>query len=235
MTYTYMHALQNRTTETRLRGPMALLVLLAAAALLSPWAIAQTSETPALPIEIFGDNGQLDVPSGAYVLTGNVRIVRGTLNVFADEARSFSGDSGEIERVELYGTPTRWNDTLEDGSDVQGQSDQILYDFTTNLITMKGNAEIQNVQGQFSGNQLVYDLDTQNLVGDGGVRLLIEPATAEAATQQLGGQTNPGQTGTATEETAGEDAAAAPVLDESGVDEPSVDDPANDEPASDNG
>ncbi|AKS41018.1 hypothetical protein WM2015_637 [Wenzhouxiangella marina] len=151
---------------------------------------ALADDPPALPIEIFGDNGRLDVPTGAYVLTGNVRILRGTLTVTADEARSFNGEDGRIARVELYGNPTRWDDVLEDGSEVRGRSDQILYDFTTNLITMLGNAEIQNVQGEFSGQQLVYDLDTQSLVGDGGVRLLIEPDTAEAATERL--QSNDG-------------------------------------------
>ena len=49
-----------------------------------------------------------------------------------------------------------------------------------NMITMQGNAQIKNVQGEFSGSQLVYDLDSQNLVGDGNVRLLIEPATGAA-------------------------------------------------------
>ncbi|OAB57069.1 hypothetical protein AY599_21035 [Leptolyngbya valderiana BDU 20041] len=163
------------------------LLLLLAGSLETPVAWAQDEAAAEPPIEIFGDNGRLDVPSGAYVLNGNVRILRGTLSVYADEARSFNGESGEIERVELYGTPTRWDDVLEDGSEVRGQSDEILYDFISNLITMRGNAEIVNVQGRFSGNQLVYDLDTQNLVGDGGVRLLIEPATAQAATEQLGG------------------------------------------------
>jgi lipopolysaccharide export system protein LptA len=160
-------------------------VLIVIAALLwatSSWAQTQEEEPP---IEIISETGQLDVPTGAYLLKDNVRINRGTLSVFADEARSFTGDTGEIERVELYGAPTRWNDTLDDGTQVDGESDEILYDFTTNLITMRGNAEIRNVQGQFSGNQLVYDLDTQNLVGDGGVRLLIEPSTAESATQQI--------------------------------------------------
>lgn len=154
---------------------------------------AQTEDNPA-PIEVESENGELDVPTGAYVLTGNVRINRGTLSVFADEARSFTGESGKTERMELYGSPTRWNDTLEDGSQVDGQSDEILYDFITNLITMRGSAEIRNVQGQFSGNRLVYDLNTQNLVGDGGVRILIEPATAQSATQQIIGEAGSDQT-----------------------------------------
>jgi len=155
---------------------------------------AQNGENAA-PVEIESEVGELDVPTGAYVLRENVKIIRGNLTVFADEGRAFAAESGGFERVELSGAPTRWNDTLEDGSRVDGESDEILYDFTTNLITMRGNAEIRNIQGEFSGNQLVYNLDTQRLVGDGGVRLLIEPATAQSASEQVlsndeGGETD---------------------------------------------
>ena len=155
---------------------------------------AQNGENAA-PVEIESEVGELDVPTGAYVLRENVKIIRGNLTVLADEGRAFAAESGGFERVELSGAPTRWNDTLEDGSRVDGESDEILYDFTTNLITMRGNAEIRNIQGEFSGNQLVYNLDTQRLVGDGGVRLLIEPATAQSASEQVlsndeGGETD---------------------------------------------
>jgi lipopolysaccharide export system protein LptA len=139
------------------------------------------AEQPALPISIDADSGHLDVRTGAYHLDGNVTIVRGELTVRADQARSFSDDAGNVERVELYGSPTTWRDLLEDGSEVTGQSDEIIYDFTRNRITMVGSARIRNVQGDFSGSQLVYDLDTERLVGDGGVRLIIEPGAAERA------------------------------------------------------
>jgi len=168
--------------------PLLLLTVLLAA---SGSLLAEEPQGPAAdppvdpPIIVESDSGRLEVQTGAYLLTDNVKIERGTLSVFADEARSFSGADGQIERIELDGAPTRWEDVLEDGSPVRGQSDQILYDFTANLITMRGNARIENSQGQFSGSQLVYDLDTQNLVGDGGVRLRIEPATAASAGQAL--------------------------------------------------
>jgi lipopolysaccharide export system protein LptA len=142
------------------------------------------ADKPALPIDIRSDTGTYDVRSGAYHLSGNIRIARGDLIVHADEARSFSGGDGQVERIELYGSPTRWKDVLEDGSDVDGESDEIIYDFTQNVITMLGNARIRNVQGDFSGSKLVYDLDSQNLVGDGGVRLIIEPNGAERAARE---------------------------------------------------
>ena len=146
---------------------------------------ALAADEPELPIEIDSESGGYDVRSGAYELQGNVRIARGSLVVQADEAQSFNSDDGQPERIELYGSPTRWNDVMEDGSDVEGESDQIIYDFTQNLITMVGNAEIRNVQGTFSGSKLVYDLDSQNLVGDGGVRLIIQPDTAQRAADQV--------------------------------------------------
>lgn len=143
--------------------------------------VGLAAEAPPPPIGIDAESGNLDVRTGAYHLSGNVTITRGALVVKADEARSFSDAAGTVERIELYGQPTTWRDILEDGSDVDGESDELIYDFTQNLITMLGNARIRNVQGAFSGAKLVYDLDSQNLVGDGGVRLIIEPATAERA------------------------------------------------------
>lgn len=143
--------------------------------------VGLAAEEPAPPIGIDADSGNLDVRTGAYQLSGNVTITRGALIVKADEARSFSDDAGNVERIELYGQPTTWRDVLEDGTEVDGESEELIYDFTQNLITMLGNASIRNVQGAFNGTKLVYDLDSQNLVGDGGVRLIIEPATAERA------------------------------------------------------
>lgn len=142
------------------------------------------SEKPALPIDINSESGRYDVRTGAYHLSGNVRITRGDLVVLADEAKSFSAPDGQVERIELYGDPTTWSDILEDGSNVEGESLEIVYDFNQNIITMLGNARIRNVQGAFSGSKLVYDLDNQDLVGDGGVNLIIEPNASQRIERQ---------------------------------------------------
>lgn len=141
------------------------------------------AEEPALPIDIYSESGRYDVRSGAYNLSGNVRITRGELVVLADEAKSFSAPDGQIERIELYGNPTTWTDVLDDGSAVEGESLEIIYDFNRNIITMQGDARIRNVQGAFSGSKLVYDLNNEDLVGDGGVNLIIEPDAGERAGQ----------------------------------------------------
>ncbi len=146
-------------------------------------ALAEEKREP--PIEIDSEAGGIDARTGAYWMRDNIRIQRGALRVRADEGRSFTNEEGQVTRIELSGSPTTWQDVLEDGSDVNGRSQEIVYDFLANTITMIGDAHIQNVQGAFSGSKLVYDLATQNLVGDGGVRLVIEPpATSPNRGQQ---------------------------------------------------
>ncbi|TVR96758.1 MAG: lipopolysaccharide transport periplasmic protein LptA [Wenzhouxiangellaceae bacterium] len=167
----------------RPRRCLAILVL----ALLPLAALAAEREPP---IEIDSESGGFDVRTGAYWLRDNVRIVRGDLRVQADVGRSFTNEAGQVVRIELTGSPTRWQDIMEDGSEVQGRSQEIVYDFVANTITMIGDAHIQNPQGAFSGSTLVYDLDTQNLVGDGGVRLVIEPAASGRPARQETEQRN---------------------------------------------
>jgi len=128
----------------------------------------------------------LEGSTGAYRLTGNVRIARGNLVVQADEARSYTNAQGEVERIELFGQPTYWNDVLEDGEPVDGHSDQIIVNFLADTITMVGSAEIRMSKGEFSGNKLTYDMASKDLVGEGGVRVVIEPA----ATQSVLGDEN---------------------------------------------
>lgn len=150
--------------------------------LLLPLAALATEPDP--PIEIDSESGGFDVRTGAYWLEDNVRIVRGDLRVRADSGRSFTNEAGQPVRIELSGAPTTWQDVMDDGSEVNGRSREIIYDFLANTITMIGDANITNPQGAFSGSKLVYDLDTQNLVGDGGVRLVIEPAASTRTRQQ---------------------------------------------------
>ena len=158
-------------------------LLSALALLLISISLATSADEPAIHID--AERGGLDIRTGVYELFDNVVITRGELIVRADRARSFSDAQGDIERIELYGSPVTWRDVSDDGDEVHGQSEELIYDFVQNRITMNVDARIRNAQGAFSGASLVYDLDTQNLVGDGGVNLVIQPG---AGTRNRSGQ-----------------------------------------------
>lgn len=86
---------------------------------------------------------------------------------------------GRITEVELQGAPATWSDQLEDGSIVSGEAGTIFFDVIANVVTLTGNAVIRHEQGEFTGDELVYDLNAESLAGrstgDERVRVVIEP------------------------------------------------------------
>lgn len=132
----------------------------------------------AAPVVIDSDDIEYDLRNGLTRFYNNVSIQRGSMRVSADEgvARQAAGD---IVSIELSGNPTTWEDRLEDGSLVQGEAQRIHFAVQENVITLTSGARIRHEQGEFTGDELIYDLDTENLVGRGSAdnraRVVIEP------------------------------------------------------------
>lgn len=117
--------------------------------------------------------------TGIQELSGNVRIAQGELVVEAEEGRAYNVD-GQWQRVELFGAPTTWRMVMEDGTETRGRSEQIVYDLTSDQITMIGQAHIEDAQGTFAGATLTYNLVSERIEGAGGVELVIEPGDRRA-------------------------------------------------------
>ncbi|NDY96109.1 lipopolysaccharide transport periplasmic protein LptA [Wenzhouxiangella limi] len=137
-------------------------------------AFAQVPDQRQERIQINADSGDYDMRTGIQELRGNVRIAQGELVVEADEGRAYNVD-GQWQRVELFGAPTTWRMVMEDGTETRGRSEQIIYDLTSDQITMIDDARIQDAQGTFAGATLTYNLVTERIEGAGGVELVIEP------------------------------------------------------------
>lgn len=145
-------------------------------------AAAQTAATdaaePEPPIIIDAENSSADLRAGITRMSERVEIRRGAMLVHADAGAVYQED-GRIVEVELTGNPVTWRDRLDDGTLVEGEALMIVFDVVENIVTLTGNARLRHDQGQFAGDELVYDLDTENLAGrsDEGnrVRMVIEP------------------------------------------------------------
>lgn len=137
-------------------------------------AAAQSPDQRQERIQINADSGDYDMRTGVQQLRGNVRIAQGDFVVDADEGRAFNVE-GAWQRVELFGAPTTWRMVMEDGTITHGRSEQIVYDLTSDQITMIGDARIEDAQGSFTGATLTYNLVTERIEGTGGVELIIEP------------------------------------------------------------
>ncbi|MEX0915138.1 MAG: lipopolysaccharide transport periplasmic protein LptA [Wenzhouxiangellaceae bacterium] len=137
------------------------------------------------PITIDADRSDADFPTGITRFNDNVSIQRGAMQVNADEGVVHQID-GRIALIELFGSPTTWRDRLDDGSIVNGRANRIEYDVIENVVTLTGDAHLEHEGGQFTGNQLIYDLDTESLAGRSSegnqVRVVIEGDTMRRQT-----------------------------------------------------
>lgn len=130
------------------------------------------------PIVIDSERNRYDLRTGVTEFNDNVSIERGPMAISADRGIIRQTD-GEITEIELFGSPTEWRDQLEDGSIVNGEATNIYFDVQANIVTLTGNAVIRHEQGEFTGDQLVYDLNNESLSGSGDgdnrARVVIEP------------------------------------------------------------
>lgn len=143
------------------------------------------------PIIIDSDTSDSDLRSGITRFSNNVTIQRGAMLVNADEGVVHQVE-GRIAMIELFGSPTTWRDRLDDGSIVNGRANRIEFLVDENVVTLSGDARLEHEGGQFTGNQLIYDLDTESLAGRSSngnqVRVVIEGDTMRRQTSEDEGQ-----------------------------------------------
>jgi lipopolysaccharide export system protein LptA len=160
--------------------PVALSLMLLA--LLLPFdAEAKTSDR-SQPMDVEADHTDADLgDDGQAVLTGNVKITQGTLEVGADKA-TIQRQNGEIAQVVLTGAPATLKQVNDNGETMNARAAQITY-YTAgqDLIVLSGGVVIEQPRGNLRGETIKYDLKTGRLDGGGDgsrVHMRIMPKTA---------------------------------------------------------
>lgn len=115
------------------------------------------------------------------VLTGNVDIRQGSLNILADRATVERSD-GEIARIVLDGQPVRMTQLTERGEPVDARATRVIYTPGAETLLLSGQASVTQPRGTLEAETIRYNLDTGAIDsgGDGGrIRATIQPrATA---------------------------------------------------------
>ncbi len=146
------------------------------------------------PVELAADQSEFDAETGFTLITGNVEIHQGTLEIHSDEARVFMQD-GRMARILLDGEPATWKQQLESGEWMDAKSLQIDYDVNAEQILLIGDAVVIHPQGEITGDRISYDLAAEKLRGDsttgGRIKMRIEPDVVE----NNGNQSRPTSTG----------------------------------------
>ena len=156
------------------------LSLMLLATLLPFDSIAKTSDR-SQPMDVAADHGLADIgDNGDFVLTGNVLITQGTLEVGAERA-TIQRKSGDISQVVLNGSPATLKQVDDKGETMNARASQIVY-YTQgqDLIVLTGGVVIEQPRGTLRGETIKYDLKTGRLDGGGDgsrVHMRIMPKT----------------------------------------------------------
>jgi lipopolysaccharide export system protein LptA len=120
------------------------------------------------PMDIHSDHGDMSVEDdGVSILTGNVIVTQGTLEIHADKAVITRKD-GDISYAVLTGNPVHLKQDDENGEPMYGTARQVDDDLIKNIDIFTGNAIIdQPTRGQMHGEKIVYNVDNGQVTGGG--------------------------------------------------------------------
>ncbi len=122
--------------------------------------------------------------AGQCVLTGNVKISQGSLNIAAAKATIFRAN-GDISRAFLSGSPVTLNQQMDDGTPMTAHATNVDYNLKTDIVVFTGNVQLDQPRGSMSGQRVVYNLKTGSIDsgGDAGgrVKMRVLPRTGPAA------------------------------------------------------
>jgi lipopolysaccharide export system protein LptA len=122
--------------------------------------------------------------AGQCVMTGNVQINQGSLDISAAKATVFRA-GGDISRALLSGSPVVLKQQMDDGTPMVAHASNVDYNLSTDVVIFTGDVMIQQPRGTMSGQRVVYNLKTGSVdsggEGNGRVKMRIMPRNVQPA------------------------------------------------------
>ena len=122
-------------------------------------------------IMISADRQGADLKSKTSIYFDNVVISQGSLTIYADLAKVSTNEKAD-KTYSLKGSPAKLKQTLDDGSEVFLEANLIAYQPDNALITIKGNAKLQQLKNKVIADEIIYQIDTEQLIAMGSPALL---------------------------------------------------------------
>lgn len=137
------------------------------AALLLPLAAHARKSDRDQPMDIDAGHqeGSLD-ERAPTVLSQGVVITQGTLHIQSDRAEIHLRD-GEIRRAVLTGRPVQLRQEMDDGQPMNARARTVDYDLVTDIVTLTGDAYIEQPRGTMAGQRIVYNMATGHIESGG--------------------------------------------------------------------
>ena len=157
------HNLNRNTPKTFLKRA----ALFGSLALCSVAAFALPSDRNQ-PISLVADRATFNEKTGITTYTGNVIIEQGTMKLQANSIVANLNSKKEISTITATGGPAHFQQKTDPAKGpAKGQAQKIIYNAETGIITMTGNALLQQDGASIRGNSLKYSMNKGDIVAEG--------------------------------------------------------------------
>ena len=115
------------------------------------------------PIHITADAAEMDQKQGTALYSGNVRLNRGTMKVYADTMTIELNDNDQLTQLTATGInnglQAHFQQLVEEGkAEVVADADVIIYFADEEKIELRGNAHLTQQDNELSGQLIIYDV-----------------------------------------------------------------------------
>lgn len=139
------------------------LLLTSSLMLASTQALALTSDNQQ-PIHIDSTQQAVDMKTNTVILTGDVVVKRGSIDIRADKVIIFRYDvKYGKEVVEGYGNPVTFCQLQDDGKLVYGYSQKVRYETANDLVILTGDAYLEQIDSNVKGDRITFLVKKQQM------------------------------------------------------------------------
>ena len=116
------------------------------------------------PMTINSAKQSLDLEKNITTFSDDVVIKQGSIDIRANKVvvTRPSSNSDKIT-IEAYGTPVTFYQLQDDGKPIKGHANKARYEVDKQLLTLTGNAYLEQLDSNIKGDRITYVVPTQQM------------------------------------------------------------------------
>ncbi|WP_162533815.1 lipopolysaccharide transport periplasmic protein LptA [Colwellia sp. Arc7-D] len=112
-------------------------------------------------IKISSSRQAADLKNKIFSYIDNVIISQGSLTINAELVQVITQDKSNNKIYIAKGSPATFEQTLQDGSPINLQANEIRYEPDLNTVVISGNALLRQEGSEVSGSKITYNFETE--------------------------------------------------------------------------
>jgi lipopolysaccharide export system protein LptA len=120
------------------------------------------------PIHVSSLTQHAKMKENTVVFAKEVLLTQGSIKITADKLTVIRGEQPNHEVMVASGDLATFYQTQDDGKPLEAQAKSIRYEVAKGKITLSGQAQVKQLDSQVNGSQIIYFLESEELVVNTG-------------------------------------------------------------------